>query len=342
MIFMKQRIGVLLGGQSAEHEVSLRSAECVMAHLDPEKYEVIPIKIDKEGSWHFESESTPFSPCVLRDKLDVLFPVLHGPYGEDGTVQGLAELAGLPYVGPGILSSAMCMDKAVMKDLLKVGGLPTPNHLTFHKTDRIEKAKVIEALGLPLFVKPANLGSSVGINKIHSADVFDSFVKEAFHFDERILIEECIVGREIECSVLGNFDPIASLPGEVIPTHEFYSYEAKYLDEEGARFELPAKLEPPVVKEIQELAIGAFKQLRCEGMARIDFFLRETGEILINELNTIPGFTTISLYPKLWEISGIPYPELLDRLIDLAVERRNRKETLGNNFALGYSGRHGY
>ena len=342
---MKKRIGVLFGGQSAEHEVSLQSAQSIIDHLDREKYEITPIKIDKNGSWSFahkSSQETFFSPCVLKKHLDVIFPALHGPYGEDGSVQGLAQLANLPYVGADILSSAMCMDKGVMKDLLKGGGLPTPKYLCFHKTDFIDKEFVIGELKLPLFVKPANLGSSVGINKARNEQEFWSSVREAFLYDERILIEEYVEGREIECSVLGNFEPMASLPGEIVPTHEFYSYEAKYLDERGAVFHLPAKLDPPKTREVQELAVEAFKQLRCEGMARIDFFLRPDGEILINELNTIPGFTTISLYPKLWEISGIPYPELLDRLIALAIERYERKEKLENNFHLSYPVKNGY
>jgi len=358
--FMKTRVGVLFGGQSAEHEVSIRSAKSIIEHLDPQKYEIFPIGIDKQGSWHFldaerfllslKQSHLPtlkpddslfplmcpkllasdvfFSPCVLKETLDVIFPVLHGPFGEDGTVQGLVQLANLPCVGPDTLSSAMCMDKGVMKTLLKAAGLPVATYLSFHCTDLIDVEEVIRHLRLPLFVKPANLGSSVGINKVHTQEEFWPCIQEAFLYDEQIILEEYIEGREIECSVLGNFDPIVSLPGEIIPTHEFYTYEAKYLDEKGAEFELPAKLEPSLVREIQELAVKAFKVLRCEGMARIDFFLKEKGEVYVNELNTIPGFTTISLYPKLWEISGIPYPQLINRLIELAIERFHRKKLL--------------
>ncbi|WP_194848532.1 D-alanine--D-alanine ligase family protein [Candidatus Neptunochlamydia vexilliferae] len=312
----KIRIGILFGGQSPEHEVSILSAESVMDHLDPEKYEVLPIKIDKKGRW----EKEIFSPCALRAAFDVVFPVLHGPYGEDGTVQGLLELANIPYVGPDQLSSVLCMDKGVTKELLSAAGLPTPQYQIFRVGDPIDM------LPFPLFVKPAQMGSSVGVSKVSDREALASAIEEAFKYSETILIEEGIEGKEIECSVMGNTDPIASLPGEVIPTHEFYSYEAKYLDENGAHFVLPAELSSEKREEVQRLAIAAFKALRCEGMARVDFFLKKDGTLLINELNTIPGFTTISLYPKLWEVSGLPYPELLDRLIELAFERHHRKK----------------
>ena len=356
----KIRVGVLFGGQSAEHEVSLQSAKSVIEHLDSKKYDLFPIGIDKQGSWHFLntehfllslqqsrlptlqlkdphfplmlpkllSKEIFFSPCILKETLDVLFPVLHGPNGEDGAVQGLAQLANLPYVGADILSSSMCMDKAIMKDQLKAAGLPVPHYLSFHRTDRIDEKEILQNFPFPLFVKPANLGSSVGINKVHSKEEFWPCVKEAFLYDERILIEEGISGSELECSVLGDFDPIASLPGEIIPHHEFYSYEAKYLDKKGAEFILPAKLAEDQIKEVQELSILAFKALRCEGMARVDFFLSDQGKFFINELNTIPGFTKISLYPRLWEISGIPYTQLIDHLIELALERFKRKQSL--------------
>jgi D-alanine-D-alanine ligase len=383
---MKIRVGILFGGQSAEHEVSIQSAKSVIEHLDPDKYDVFPIGIDKKGSWLFFesrrfflsikqnylptlekddpyfplmfqkgfSKEIFFSPCLLREILDVIFPVLHGPNGEDGSVQGLVQLANLPYVGPNILSSAMCMDKAIMKTVLQGAGLPVLRYISLHSTDLIDANAIIADLKLPLFVKPANLGSSVGINKIHTKEEFWPFVREAFLYDEHIILEEFVEGKEIECSVLGNFNPIVSLPGEIIPIHEFYSYEAKYLDSKGAEFILPARLEPYVIREIQELGIQAFKALRCEGMARIDFFQRKNGEIVINELNTIPGFTAISLYPKLWEVSGIPYPELIDRLISLAIERFKRRKVLKtgypecnsreieNNFDFSYPIKNGY
>lgn len=317
---MKQRIGVLYGGQSEEHEVSIRSAEAVIQHLDRDRFEVIPIMIQKNGEWNF-----PIEKMFSKDALDVIFPVLHGPYGEDGTVQGMIELAGLPYVGADHLSSAMCMDKGVMKDRLSAAGLPTPKYCIVSILDSIEEEAIFESFSFPFFVKPACLGSSVGISKVKERGELLPALEEAFCHDERILIEEGIEGQEIELSVLGNLEPEASLPGEIIPTHEFYSYEAKYLDEDGARFILPAKLSEPVVKEFQRLGVEAFKVMRCEGMARVDFFFDRKGKIYLNELNTIPGFTSISLYPKLWEISGLPYSSLLSRLVDLALERHRRR-----------------
>lgn len=353
----KIRLGVLFGGQSAEHEVSIRSAKSVFEHLDPNKYDVFPIGIDKKGSWHFlkgepfllalknnflptfkkndphfplllqrvPAKEIFFSPCVLKRSLDVIFPVLHGPLGEDGTVQGLVELANIPYVGPNHLSSAICMDKGIMKEILKGSSLPTAAYKILHYRDPVDEQGIIQALNLPLFVKPSQMGSSVGISKVHTQEELLPAIREAFKYDERILIEEFIDGREIECSVLGNETPEASLPGEIIPTHEFYSYEAKYLDENGAHFVIPAKLSTKKIDEVKDLAIRAFNALRCEGMARVDFFLKKDGTLLLNELNTIPGFTSISLYPKLWETSGIPYSQLIDRLIELSIERHKRK-----------------
>ena len=257
----------------------------------------------------------------------MIFPVLHGPFGEDGTIQGLVELANLPCVGPNLLSSAMCMDKGIMKEILRARGLSSPHHLTLHQTDPIDEKGIIAEFTLPLFVKPAQMGSSVGVSKVHTEEELLPAIREAFKYDERILIEEYIDGREIECSVLGNEDPEASLPGEIITLHKFYSYEAKYLDENGAQFILPAKIGALKTKEVKYLAIKAFKALRCEGMARIDFFLKKDGTLLINELNTIPGFTSISLYPNLWEISGISYPKLIDCLIELSIKRFERKKS---------------
>ncbi|MDN3509107.1 MAG: D-alanine--D-alanine ligase [Candidatus Neptunochlamydia sp.] len=355
----KIRLGVLFGGQSAEHEVSIRSAKSVIEHLDQNKYDVFPIGIDKKGSWHFlkaepflialknnflptfkkndpyfppllqkvSAKETFFSPCTLKRSLDVIFPVLHGPFGEDGTVQGLVELANLPYIGPDHLSSAICMDKGIMKEILKSSSLPAPAYKILHYNDPVDEQAIIQALNHPLFVKPSQMGSSVGISKVHTPGELLPAIKEAFKYDERILVEEFIDGREIACSVLGNETPEASLPGEIIPTHEFYSYEAKYLDENGAQFVIPANLDAQKVKEVKGLAIRAFNALRCEGMARVDFFLKKDGTLLINELNTIPGFTSISLYPKLWETNGIPYSQLMDRLIELSIERHKRKKS---------------
>ena len=266
--------------------------------------------------------------------VDVVFPILHGPFGEDGTIQGLLKLANLPFVGASVLGSAVGMDKDVMKRLLKEAKIPIAKFFVFERPSqsRIDFKKVKNYLRLPFFVKPANLGSSVGINKVKDRREFGSALKEAFKYDNKILIEEYIKGREIECSVLGNDKPIASMPGEIIPQHEFYSYQAKYIDGNGAILEIPAKkLAPCLVKKIQDLAIKAFKTLYCQGMARVDFFLRDN-KVIVNELNTIPGFTKISMYPKLWQASGISYTELIDRLIELALERFKQEKKLKTSY----------
>jgi D-alanine-D-alanine ligase len=263
-------------------------------------------------------------------EVDVVFPVLHGPFGEDGTVQGLLKLANLPFVGAGVLASAVGMDKDVMKRLLRDAKIPIAKFLVFERSEasKINLADVKRMLGFPFFVKPANLGSSVGISKVSVNKQFDSAISEAFRYDSKILIEENISGREIECSVLGNESPVASLPGEIITRHDFYSYDAKYLDENGAQLIVPAVLPKFIGKGIQELAVRTFKTLACEGMARVDFFLRDNRQIFVNEINTIPGFTQISMYPKLWEASGIPYSKLIDRLIRLALERFRKEQKL--------------
>lgn len=351
----KIRVGVVFGGRSAEHEVSLQSAKNVLEAIDKSKYEPVLIGIDRDGHWHVNEQSTfllnanNFKLAQLnrtqeevalvpkgashqlvslssnRDlgHIDVIFPILHGPYGEDGSVQGLFKLANLPFVGAGILGSAVAMDKDVMKRLLRDAGIPIARFIVLnHKTVgdyRFEA--VLEHLGLPVFVKPANLGSSVGVSKVHSEGEYFKAIETAFEYDTKVLIEEYVAGREIECSVLGNLDPIASLPGEVLPQHEFYSYEAKYIDDNGAILEIPARLDQDTVQRIQDISIMAFKTLCCEGMARVDMFLQQNGDIILNEINTIPGFTRISMYPKLWEASGISYRELIDRLIQLATER---------------------
>jgi D-alanine-D-alanine ligase len=262
--------------------------------------------------------------------LDVVFPVLHGPFGEDGTVQGLLKLANIAFVGAGVLGSAVGMDKDVMKRLLRDAGIPIARFIVVngHSSEKISFDYAREQLGLPVFVKPANLGSSVGIHKVKNREEFEQAVDDAFNYDNKILIEECIHGREIECSVLGNANAIASVPGEILPRHEFYSYEAKYLDENGAVLEVPAKLTPAISERIRELAIKVFSVLCCEGMARVDFFLRDGEDLIVNEINTIPGFTRISMYPKLWEASGISYSELIGRLIQLAIERFDREKRL--------------
>ena len=354
----KRRLGLIFGGESAEHEVSIQSAKAIIEHLDPEKYLLIPIGIDKKGEWHFfaqspffnslKQESAPtfkkqdrqcfllfnqtlvqkkiFSPSFFQHNLDVVFPVLHGPLGEDGAIQGFLELANLPYVGSDLMSSAICMDKGMMKEILRAKGLPTPRYLTLNFNDKIDEKKIIESVALPLFVKPTRMGSSIGVSRVSHLSALFPAIQKAFQFDEKILVEECIDGREIECSVLGNENPEASLPGEVIPRHPFYSYEAKYLDENGADFVIPAQIDQEKIDEVKKLAIQAFQILGCAGMARVDFFLKKDGSFLINELNTIPGFTSISLYPRLWEVSGLSYSHLLDRLIELSIVRYERKK----------------
>jgi D-alanine-D-alanine ligase len=358
----KIRVGILFGGRSAEHEVSLQSAKNIIDAIDTNKYEVVLIGIDKKGQWHLHDESRFLLSATQTElpdlagsgenlalvpgkqseqvvalsgqerlgSLDVVFPVLHGPFGEDGTVQGLLKLANIASVGAGVLGSAVGMDKDVMKRLLRDAGIPVARFIVANRYSREEIAfdYARGQLGLPLFIKPANLGSSVGIHKVKDRQGFEAALDDAFNYDNKILIEECIDSREIECSVLGNDNPIASVPGEILPRHEFYSYEAKYLDENGAVLEIPAKLPLEISERIRQLAIKTFSVLCCAGMARVDFFLRNGREIIVNELNTIPGFTRISMYPKLWEATGTSYSELIDKLIELAIERFEREKRL--------------
>ena len=357
----KINVAILFGGQSAEHEVSLQSAGNVAAAIDRKKYDVVLIGIDKKGKWYLNEESKFLlhadSPKLIKMQetgdslalvpgdqsgqlislsgnqpvgpIDVVFPVLHGPFGEDGTVQGLLKLANVPFVGAGVLGSAVGMDKDVMKRLLREAQIPIADFVVFNRSrvDEIDFDVAKDCLGLPFFVKPANLGSSVGISKVKSENQFHEAVSLAFEYDNKILVEEYIAGREIECSVLGNDSPIASVPGEVIPQHEFYSYEAKYIDEAGAVLEIPAKLSNDITKKVQDYAIKTFRLLCCEGMARVDLFVKDN-DVIVNEINTIPGFTNISMYPKLWEASGIGYSELIDRLIQLAIERFKSEQEL--------------
>lgn len=362
---MKKRVGLLFGGRSAEHEVSLQSAKNVLEAIDKDKYDVVLIGIDKEGKWHLydskdflvnaddpklialkeSNEGVAFVPgeahqlvktngMEVLDKLDVIFPILHGTLGEDGSVQGLLRVADIPFVGPSVLGSSVSMDKDVAKRLLKAAGLDVANSFTFTRAtkDKISFDEIEQNLGLPLFIKPANQGSSVGVSKVESEEEFIQAIDEAFKYDHKVLIEEAVKGREIECSVLGNEFPKASIPGEIIAVDDFYSYEAKYIDEHGARLEIPAELTDEQVEKIQDVSIRAFQALNCEGMARVDVFLTEKDEIIVNEINTIPGFTKISMYPKLWEHSGIPYRELIDQLIQLAIERHERDSALESSF----------
>jgi D-alanine-D-alanine ligase len=387
----KLRVGVLFGGRSGEHEVSLLSAASVLNAIDREKYEVVPIGITKDGRWltaehaenlltgklmleprhlragdpditqpaavlsrgeavvvppepvhrqsglvPFQTDSSPMRRAADRAiNVDVIFPVLHGTFGEDGTIQGLLELADIPYVGAGVLGSAAGMDKDIMKSLFIAAGLPIVKHVTILRNDwkkdpkRVEK--LVAKLKYPVFVKPANLGSSVGISKAHNKKELGPAIEEAAKFDRKIVIEQGVGGnkekaREIECSVLGNDEAAASVPGEIVPVKEFYDYNAKYLDE-GSQLIIPAKLTKAETKKVQELAVKAFKAVDCSGLARVDFLMDpKTRKIYLNEINTMPGFTAISMYPKLWAASGLEYPDLIDRLIQLGIERHEDKK----------------
>jgi D-alanine-D-alanine ligase len=349
------RVGVIFGGRSGEHEVSLVSAASVIRALDPEKYEAVLIGIAKDGRWLAGSPAQKMLPEVLAGGMrvmlpadpgaaalvpldgkqaplhvDVVFPVLHGTYGEDGTVQGLLELAGLPYVGSGVTGSAVGMDKDMAKRLFRQEGLPVGDFVAVLRSEwESSRAKVLRMLQkrfrFPVFVKPAALGSSVGMTKAHDAKELAKAMDFAAEFAMKIVVEKSIKGREIELSVLGNDAPKASIPGEIIPHREFYDYAAKYL-EDGTRLVIPAKLTRAQVKRFQDYAVRAFRCLECRGMARVDFFLERSGKIYINEVNTIPGFTSISMYPKLWEASGLSYRELIDELIELALAEHREKQ----------------
>jgi D-alanine-D-alanine ligase len=353
------RVGILFGGRSGEHDVSLQSAASVIRALDPAKYEVVPIGITREGHWRVGSggnqalaevlengapvtpSADPTGPKLLPlasargsarrvPAIEVIFPVLHGTFGEDGTVQGLLELADVPYVGAGVLASATGMDKDVMKRLFRDAGLPVVPWLLIPRAEWedspvVVRKRIEKDLRYPLFVKPVNMGSSVGISKVHNKRELSAALDLAAQYDRKILVENGIDAREIECSVLGNDAPQASVPGEVVPVNEFYDYEAKYL-KEGSDLVIPARLTARQTKQVREVAIRAFRAIDCAGLGRVDFLLdRKTGKAYLNEINTLPGFTSISMYPKLWEASGLPYPQLLDRLIELALERHREK-----------------
>jgi len=318
MLKKKLKIGVLFGGKSAEYDVSLVSAKNIIKTLDKKKYKIIPIKIDKKGKFKLES----------LKKVDLVFPVLHSPYGEDGSMQGLLKILDIPFVGPSVLGSAVGMDKDVMKKLLKEANINIGKFIVIKNGEQKSFNEIKKYLGLPFFVKPANMGSSVGISKVKNEAELVSAIKEAFLYDTKIVIEENIIGQEVECSVLGNEKPIASILGEIIPKKDFYSYEAKYIDAKGAELRIPANLRDDVKKKVQETAIKVFQVLNCEGMGRVDFFVKKNGEVVVNEINTIPGFTSISMYPKLWEASGLPTSELLDVLINLAINRFKRESKL--------------
>lgn len=361
----KINVGILFGGRSTEHEVSLQSAKNVIDAIDQEKYDITLLGIDKTGRWYLNDRSQfllnsddPKAIALEAGKdvvlvpgnktnqllgvfdktasanIDVVFPILHGPYGEDGTVQGLLKLADIPFVGAGVLASAVGMDKDVAKRLLRDAGIPIARFRICYKgnQDSLDFKEIAQHFGLPFFIKPANAGSSVGVSKVKNESQFFQAVKEAFAFDKKILIEEFVEGREVECAVLGNENPVASRVGEIIAQQEFYSYEAKYIDENGAVLQIPAQLPEETERLIQDAAVKTFQVLCCEGMARVDFFLTKDNKLVVNEINTIPGFTKISMYPKLWEISGVTYRDLIDRLIQLALEKHAGERNLKTSY----------
>lgn len=365
----KINVGVIFGGKSAEHEVSLMSATSIINAIDKEKYNIVPIGITKEGSWMLysgpieqiengewegisnkllrdkpkenvfsiipvgkkESELQQVVPTGLASKIDVVFPALHGPYGEDGTIQGLLEMADIPYVGAGVLASSLCMDKVYSKKLFELEGLNVVeyvvvlrNKLKSHINEYI--ASIEERFEYPIFIKPANLGSSVGITKAHDRDELMKGLNEAAKYDRKILVERSIACREIECAVLGNDNPMASVVGEIVPSHEFYDYEAKYFDDGKSKLIIPADIPKNKSDEVRQMAVTAYAALECTGLSRVDFFLEEeTNKIYINEINTMPGFTKYSMYPLLWQETGLPYNELIEKLIELALERYEEK-----------------
>jgi D-alanine-D-alanine ligase len=335
------RVAVLAGGRSSEHEISLASAASVHEALDPARYEITTIDIARDGRWQLGAGSRPELPAAGEEtsvetlpvvaesapaealgQIDVVLPVLHGPFGEDGTVQGLLELAGIPYVGAGVAASALCMDKDLCKAVLRDRGIPVARNVTIRNGDPAR-----HPFSYPVFVKPARLGSSVGITKVHEEGELDQAIAIARRHDDKVLVEEHVEGTEVECGVLGNREPVASVVGEIVAHAEWYDYSAKY-DDGGMDLVIPARIPPESGEEVRRLAVESFVATECEGMARIDFFVRPEGGVVVNEINTIPGFTATSVYAKLFEASGIAYEELLDRLIELALERHERRSQL--------------
>ncbi|MCC7173844.1 MAG: D-alanine--D-alanine ligase [Bryobacterales bacterium] len=320
---MKLRVAVIYGGRSGEHEVSVRSMESIVSAMDSSRYEVRKFLIRPDGRW--DPHPLVAEPGA-NPGIDVVFPVLHGTFGEDGTVQGLLELADLPYVGAGVLASSLSMDKDLQKRVCREAGLLVVEH-TVVQRNSLDVDGPLARLGLPVFVKPANLGSSVGISKARSREELAAALKLAAGFDRKIIVERAITGRELECAVLGNREPEASLPCEVLPSREFYDYDDKYLLD-AARFQVPAELTPGQTEEVRRLACACYRAVECEGMARVDFFLEAaTGRLYINEINTIPGFTSISMFPRMWEAAGLPFPRLIGRLIELAIERHQERRS---------------
>jgi D-alanine-D-alanine ligase len=319
---MKTRLAVVYGGRSGEHEISIRSAKSIIAGMDRDRYDIAEYFIEKSGQW----SPRPILPEPgAHPDIDVVFPVLHGTFGEDGTVQGLLELADLPYVGAAVLASSVSMDKEMMKRVCIERGLPVVEYIALRR-DQLDAGAIGNRLPFPLFVKPANLGSSVGISKVHSIAELEPALRLAAEFDRKIIVERGIEGKELECAVLGNESPVASLPCEILPSKEFYDYEDKYLLDR-AQFRLPADLSQEQTAELRRLAVEGYRAVECEGMARVDFLLESaTGKLYLNEINTIPGFTSISMYPKMWEHSGLSFSVLIDRLIELALERHAAKQ----------------
>lgn len=361
----KLRVGVIFGGRSAEHEVSLQSAKNIVDALDRERFEPVLIGIDKEGRWHLNDASDYLlnqeNPALialnrsnrelavvpgkaeqqlvetgsrqLLDHVDVIFPIVHGTQGEDGCLQGLLRMADIPFVGSDVLGSAICMDKDVSKRLLRDAGIAITPFITLTRANvaRTPFAEAQRKLGLPLFIKPANMGSSVGVSKVEDEAAYDEAVRLALAFDDKVLVESAVKGREIECAVLGNEQPIASGCGEIVVGSGFYSYDSKYIDEDAAKVVVPADIPAEASERIRQLAVDAFLALECSGLARVDVFLTDRGEVLVNELNSLPGFTRISMYPKLWQAAGMTYSELVSRLIDLAIERHAARRNLQTN-----------
>lgn len=361
----KVRLAIICGGRSTEHEVSVCSARNVYDAVDKSKYDLSLIRVEKSGVWTLlrSADELTAAPGMERDLLpeprgssvtesemlqtisrnavdrglDVVFPLIHGAFGEDGCLQGLLRLLNVPFVGAGVLGSAIGMDKDVMKRLLNHAGIPTARFrvITRQNLQRIALSELQQELGPTVFIKPANTGSSVGITKVENSDQFEQAVREAFRFDEKVLVEEAIHGRELECGVIGNEEPEASVVGEVVVRSEFYSYNAKYVDENGANLEIPAQLPPEISERARQVAVEAFKVLNCVGMARVDFFLANDGRLLVNEINTIPGFTNISMFPLLWEASGLSYAELVNRLVTLALQRHTALSKLSYDVRTG-------
>jgi len=353
----KLRVGVIYGGKSGEHEVSIASAASIIKHLDRDRYEAVPVHIAKDGRWALASAPTAISAAEVHKQartealqpvdpttvvsgsgIDVVFPVLHGPYGEDGTIQGLLELANVPYVGSGVLGSAVGMDKAAMKTMFAAAGLPiVPHHVVlrreWQRDARAITGRVAGGLTYPVFVKPANLGSSVGVSKVKTVEQLADAVDLAFEYDRKIVIEEGLDAREIEIAMLGNDEPESSVPGEIVPDREFYDYDSKYSSDSHTELHIPARLEASQVAEAQALGVRVFQAVDASGYSRVDFLMdRKTGKMYVNEINTIPGFTSISMFPKLWEASGLDYDDLLSRLVDLGFERHQQRRALRTDY----------